>query len=72
MGLAVLEQTIGTLKVARHYIPDLPCFETGGHETFPGCEIVATCQRLDGRDRSVGRVMDQSRHSEDRESGVDI
>lgn len=39
---------------------------------FPGREVVASCQRLDGRDGSVGRVMDQSRHSEDSASGVNI
>ncbi|KAJ5653331.1 hypothetical protein N7490_000334 [Penicillium lividum] len=48
----VFEQTVGTLKVARHDIPDLPTFQVGGHETFPGREVVASCQRLDSYDRS--------------------
>jgi hypothetical protein len=69
---AILEQAIGTLKVARHYNPDLPCFEIGGHEAFPGCKVVASYQGLDGRGHSVGRVVGQSRHIEDKESGVDI
>jgi hypothetical protein len=63
--LGILEQAVWTLKVARHHIPDLPRFEVGGHETFPGREIVASCQRLDSRNSSVGRVMDQRRHIDD-------
>ena len=67
----VLEQTVGTLEVARHDIPHLPGFEIGGHKTFPGREVVASCQRLDGRDGPLRRVVDQSRHGGACESGVD-
>ena len=71
-GFGVLERAVWTLEVTRHHIPDLPGFQVGGHERFPGREVVASCQRLDGRDRSVGRVVDQSRHGDGCESGVDI
>jgi hypothetical protein len=33
-GFGVLEQAFGTLEVARHYIPDLPSFQVGGHRRF--------------------------------------
>ncbi|KAJ5647729.1 hypothetical protein N7490_004101 [Penicillium lividum] len=39
-GFGVLEQAVGTLEVARHDIPDLPSLQVGGHETFPGREVI--------------------------------
>ena len=71
-GFGVLEQAFGTLEVARHHIPDLPSFQVGGHETFPGRQVIASCERLNGRYGSVGRVVDQSSHVDNCESGVDI
>jgi hypothetical protein len=60
--LGIFELAIWTLEVARHHIPDLPGFQVGSHEALPGSVIIASYQRLNGCDGSVGGVLDESRH----------
>ena len=55
--LGVFEQTVGTLEVTQHHILKLPYFEVGGHETLPCCVVVASRQRRDGLDGTVGLVV---------------
>jgi hypothetical protein len=60
--LGIFQLAIWTLEVARHYVPDLPGFQVGSHETLPSSVVIASCQRLDGCYGSVGGVLDESRH----------
>lgn len=66
-----IKLAVGTLDVARHDVPALFGFEIGGHETFPGCEVVASCQKVDGCYGSIGRIVNQSRHGDGCGSAVD-